>query len=153
MHLQTENRFTMQMALIMSLMDSTKTMSLGLGSGRLDLRSPLTMALYTRVNGSTEKEMVMEFRNGSMALDMRVSGVLVKLTDKESCTMLMATYTRVNGLMIRQMAEELTPMLMELNMLVAGKTINSMVTDWRPGQMVPSMRASTTKVRRMERED
>jgi len=87
----------MQMALIMSLMDSTKTMSLDLASGRLGLRSPLTMALYTRANGLTEREMVMEFRNGSMALDMRVSGVSVRLTDKENCTMPMETYTKVNG--------------------------------------------------------
>ena len=46
-------------------------------------------------------EMVTEYNNGQMVLDMKDNGEIIGLMEKESLHILMGTYTKEIGLMIR----------------------------------------------------
>lgn len=50
-----------------------------------------------RVNGEMELEMDLESNCGQMALDMRDTGKMIMLVDKENQFMLMGIYMRDNG--------------------------------------------------------
>lgn len=62
-----------------------------------------------------------------------------------------AMYTRVNGSMIKQTVRASIIMPMARTTTVHGETISSMVSVLKDGLMVPSMKASITRARRMER--
>ena len=66
--------------------------------------------------------------------------------------MQMVTFMRVSGETTRLMATDPTLTQMEQPMLVTGSTINNMVVELKPGLMVPSMTANTSKERNMDAE-
>ena len=66
--------------------------------------------------------------------------------------MQMVTSMRASGEMTRLMATDPTLTQMEQPMLVTGSMINNMVVELKPGLMVPSMTANTSKERNMDAE-
>jgi len=106
-----------------------------------------------RESGWITREMVMENRSGLMSLGMRVTGLMIKLTVLENCSMQMVIFTRENGEMTKQMGEEPTLMPMEQSILAIGKMINSTVSVLKPGPTMPYTKASITKARKTEKEN
>jgi hypothetical protein len=77
---------------------------------------------------------------------------MIKLTDKESFTMLMEIFMKEIGLMIKLMEKGLIFIKTVPNTKESGEMINSMGSGLRPGQMEQSMKASTVKGRKTEKE-
>jgi len=109
------------------------------------------MELSTRASGSTSKETVTACRSGLMALAMREIGAMVRLMAVVLYIMPTEMSTRENGSMIKLTVKEHTLTQTERSMLVTGRTTSSMDSDLRLGQMVLSMKESTTRARKMER--
>ena len=97
--------------------------------------------------------MAWDSRSGLMDPSMKASGAVERPMDKVNFITLMEISTKVNGLMTKQMAGEHIHMQTVPNMLEVGKMINNMDTDWRLGPMAPFMRDSTSRARKMARED
>jgi len=91
--------------------------------------------------------MVMDSRSGQMALNTKEIGRVIKLMDMVNSSMLMEISMRDSGKMIKLMAMEIIHMLTEQLIVVNGKTISNMVKVQKPGQMVPNMRVSISKVK------
>ena len=98
-----------------------------------------------------DREMGKANKSGWMDHDTRANGRTEKLMVMESFTTQMVTFMKETGLTTRLTETEHTHMQMERSTLVSGKTISNMASDWRPGLMVQSTKAHTTKGRRMEK--
>ena len=94
----------------------------------------------------------MDTKCGPMVQSMRVNGKQTRPTDSESWSMQMVTSMKANGGMTKLTVTDLTLTLTVQPMLVTGSTISNMAVVLRPGLMVPSMTASTSKERSMEEE-
>ena len=66
--------------------------------------------------------------------------------------MLMGMFMMENGKMIRQMEREYIYMLMGLNTKEIGRMINSMVGEWKTGQIMQNMMENIEKEKSMEEE-
>lgn len=101
----------------------------------------------------TVSEMVTAHKSGLMDRDMKDTGKLIKPTDKENSFMLMVTFMKANGSKTKLMETEPTLTLTVPITTEIGSTINSTVTEWSHGQMVLSMRATTSTVKRKAKEN
>ena len=77
---------------------------------------------------------------GLIMRDMKESGNIIMLVEKESFSILMAISMMVNGSTTRQMASEFTLTLKELAMRGTGKRISSTVMELRHGQKALNMK-------------
>lgn len=85
---------------------------------------------------------------GQMVPVTKVNGLMIRQMVLGNYNMQMETYTRVNGVMTRPMARELIRMPTEHFTTETGWKTSSMASAWSPGQMVPSMKASTETARK-----
>ena len=90
------------------------------------LNLDLKMELYTKVNGKEMSDMAMVFRNGRMVQSTKVTGKIIKLTDKECFGMSTVINMKVGGSETRPMDMVNTPIATELLMRVTGKMIFNM---------------------------
>lgn len=95
--------------------------------------------------------MVMANKSGLMVLSMKVTGMLIKLTDKENYYTLTAISTKEFGKTIRLMEKEPTLMQMVLDTLVIGRMINNTAMEQKHGQMEQFTKVNTVRVKRMEK--
>ena len=109
----------------------------------------LIVAPFTKANGLMVFAMAKESKSGSMAVDMRVSGVTEKLTVVVNCIMPTEISTRVIGSMTKQMVTEPTRTLTGPSMWAHGATINSTDLAWRHGLMALYMKENITRARKM----
>lgn len=91
----------------------------------------------------------MEFRAGPTEHAMRGSGVRTKLMARASSGMWMEMCSTVSGRMTRRTAMESTLIKMELNIKDIGRMTCRMAGVSRHGQMAPSTKDTTKKVRSM----
>ena len=77
---------------------------------------------------------------GLIMLDMKESGNIIMLVERESSSILMAISMMVNGSTTRPMASEFTLMLRELDTKGTGKRINSTAMESRHGQRAQNMK-------------
>lgn len=96
-------------------------------------------------------EMDMDLSYGLMALNMKVIGVVIKLTVKENLFMQTEIFTKANGLMIKPMEKELILMQMVPIIMEIGLMINNMDLEWNLGQMALSMKEIILMVKKKER--
>ena len=96
--------------------------------------------------------MAMASKNGSMVHDMRVSGVTVKPTVRESSITLMAISMKASGSTIKLTVREFTLMPMEQGIKVNGVMTNSMDMGAKHGQTTLCTRACTMRAKRTVKE-
>ena len=92
-------------------------------------------------------------KSGAMALSMKVTGKLTKLTVEEDLFMLMVIFMMVIGKTIKLMDLENTLTLMELSTKENGLTTSSTVKVKKSGQMVHSTKETTNLARKMDLEN
>ena len=90
------------------------------------LNLDLKMELYTKVNGKEMSDMAMVFRNGQMVQSTKVTGKIIKLTDKECFGMSMVINMKDGGSETRPMDMVNIPIATEQLMRVTGKMIFNM---------------------------
>lgn len=90
---------------------------------------------------------------GQMALAMKVSGGMTRLTDKANLCMLTATFMKANGSMIRLKVMALIHTPMVHTTKVSGLMINSTETELSLGPMAPDMKDAMKMARRKDKED
>ena len=78
--------------------------------------------------------------SGLIMLDMKESGNITMLVERESFSILMAISMMVSGSTTRPMASEFTLMLRELATRAIGKRINSTAMESRHGQKAQNMK-------------
>ena len=92
-------------------------------------------------------------KNGLMGQDTKVSGEMVRLMVRVSCTTLTVISTKANGSTIKLTDKESTPMPTGQGMRVSGVTTSSMVRGAKLGQTTPYTKAITMKAKRTAREN
>ena len=108
----------------------------------------LTTVLHITASGLRRDSVKAKvFSCGKTAVSTKAIGKTIKLMDKEDLSMLTETVTSVSGSTIRLMAEVPTNIWTALIMLETGKKINNTATALRHGQMLPSMRVTTSTER------
>ncbi len=103
-------------------------------------------------SGSITTDTDKEFKSGSITLNMRENGEMIKQMDEVDCIMLTEMSMTANGKMIKLMAKESILMLTEQFMMVNGLTTNSTDLELNHGQMVQGMRVTTSTGRKREKE-
>jgi hypothetical protein len=106
----------------------------------------LKMVLFTKVILKMEYDMALALKYGPMVQNMKVNGVLTKLTEKENSGMLMEMFTTDYGKMIKQMDMASMFMLTEQNMKGTGEMIYKMEMGLNPGVMEANMKVVIMKV-------
>ena len=86
--------------------------------------------------------------SGLMVAAMRVSGVMIRPTDRENLFTLMAISMKANGSMTKLKAWEHILMQMVLTTKDNGLTISSMVMVWNHGLTALAMKESTKMARK-----
>ena len=117
---------------------------------RKEIYIHLKLELLMKVNGLEVSEMVMEFSNGQMELDMKDNGEITEPMEKENSLILMVIFMREIGLMIRQMVMEYIIILMAQCMKDIGETIFSMDMVKKAGLMALFMKVNIWLVKNME---
>jgi hypothetical protein len=81
------------------------------------------------VSGMLRKISDMEgvYNTGSMGVNMKATGKMIKRTQEAGLSTQMVTYTMENGMMIKHMGMAPIPIPMEQGMKEIGKKINKMV--------------------------
>ena len=110
------------------------------------------MEQYIRANGKATLDMVMESNSGQMALGMKASGETTKPTEKELSTMSTGISSKANGKTIKPTDMVYINMLTELAMKATGRMTYKTAMESRLGLMAPNMKATTLKVRNMDKE-
>jgi hypothetical protein len=95
----------------------------------------------------TATERAKESKSGKMVLSIRVTGKMTRQMERADSSMLMATSMRVSGITIKPREGAPTNTQMAPSILVIGRKIDSTVTALKPGQTMPSTRATTSKER------
>ena len=112
----------------------------------LPLKSGHTLipqAQFIQATGKGVSDTAREKWCGQMALSLRASGNTIKHVAKANFSMLMETFTRVSGPIIKQTEREYTLMLRAHAMRACGLTTNNMVRVLKPGQREPPTMEST----------
>ena len=99
------------------------------------------------VSGLVGSEMDTESKFGQMVPVMKATGKIIEHKEQESLLISMVTSMKEIGLTTRQMVMVYTFMLTELGMRATGWMIYSTAWAKNHGQMVPSMRVSTSLVK------
>jgi len=109
------------------------------------------MERLTRASGSMVCAMVSELNFGQMAVDMKVSGEMIKRMDRENLSTQIAIYMKDSGSTTRPKEWVPTPMLMERTTRVSGSMTSSTVMVSNLGQMVLDTRATTKMVKKRDK--
>lgn len=110
----------------------------------------LRMVQFTMVSGLATKSMVMVFKNGLMAPDMKVCGSFQRHVVKGSFGTSMAISLKESGLTTKQMDLEYIHIPMEQTILATGKMICNMVKARNIGLMGVSTLETIAKVKSMD---
>lgn len=110
----------------------------------------LIMELFMLVSGLKKVlDMEEECKFGEMGQNMKATGRMIWLMEKEDLSILMVMYMRESGQMTKLMEEVSIYIWMEPNTMENGKKTNNMDMDKRPGQMGLNMKAIMNMVRNM----
>ena len=122
----------------------------------LNLNKRITLTqpgLFTLVNGKAECVLAKDRCCGQMALDMKETGISIKLRAKESSSTRTATFTKELGRVIRQMVKVFTRIKRVLATKELGLMTNNTVEDMKPGPKDHPTTVSTLIVERREEEN
>lgn len=117
---------------------------------KIKVNTNLKMVLFTKVNGSIDKDMVMEFKFGQMAPDMKENGKIIKLMVVGYFIMLMEIFSMANGKMTKRMVLELITIQTVVNMKENGLMICKMGTEKKLGKINQPIKVNTKKVKNMD---
>jgi hypothetical protein len=115
------------------------------------LQSHSNLVLFMMDNGKETIGKAMEYRFGQMEPDMKDTGSITKLIQRESSYMLMETFTKVNGKKIKPMVLVFIYILMEPCIKAIGKMIIRMVMVCKHGSIIANTKDCIKMVKKMEK--
>jgi len=110
----------------------------------------LKTVLFTKVSGSIDKDMVMEYKFGQMAPDMKENGKIIRLMVVEYFITLMEIFSMACGKMTKRMVLVLIITQTAVNMKESGLMTCKMETAKKLGKINQLIKVNTKKVKNMD---